>query len=94
MTPKAGKDPSVITYLEITEQPRCPPPVPFYQFFYEQIVRRWQWTERLQMDDEALAAVIHDENLKIYVLYAGGEQAGFRELERRQSPDTELPISA
>ena len=28
MTPKASKDPSVITYLEMTEQPTSPPPVP------------------------------------------------------------------
>ena len=105
MTPKAGKDPSVITYLEMTEQPTYPPPVPaaklallraerppvpFYRFLYEQIGRRWQWTERLQMDDEALAAVIHDENVEIYVLYAGGAPAGFSELDRRQSPDIEL----
>ena len=105
MTPKAGKDPSVITYLEMTEQPTSPPPVPaaklallraerppvpFYRFLYEQIGRRWHWTERLQMDDEALAAVIHDENVEIYVLYAGGAPAGFSELDRRQSPDIEL----
>ena len=37
-----------------------------------------------------MAAVIHDENVEIYVLYAGGAPAGFSELDRRQSPDIEL----
>ena len=106
MTPNAGKVPSVITYLEMTEQPTSPPPpvpaaklvllraerppVPFYRFLYERIGRRWQWTVRTQIDDEALAAIIHDENVEIYMLYAGGVPAGFSELDRRQSPDIEL----
>jgi GNAT superfamily N-acetyltransferase len=42
------------------------------------------------MDDDALAALIGDPAVDIYVLYQGGEPAGFAELDRRQRGEIEL----
>ncbi len=102
----AGTISSVITYLEMTERPTAPtpatpvaklallraeqPPVSFYRYLYDTIGEEWLWYERRQLDDEALAAIIHDEQVEIYVLYVGGVPAGYSELDRRAPADIEL----
>jgi len=97
---------SVVTYLEMTAQPTSPTPTPpaaklallraerptvrFYRYLYAAVGARWQWSERRNLDDAALAAVIADEKVEIFVLYAGGVPAGFAELDRRRGDDVEL----
>ena len=101
-----GKLECVITYLEMREQPTSPtspapsgklalmrserPTVPFYRFLYETVGTPWLWYERRLLDDEALAAIIHDPGIEIYVLYVGGVPAGYAELDLRAMPDIEL----
>lgn len=68
------------------EMPSCA----FYRYLYNSIGKDWLWYERRQMDDEALATIIHDEQVEIYVLYAGGVPAGYSELDRRDRPGIEL----
>jgi len=94
-----------VTYLEMRTRPRRHqhnlhrtvallraerPPIHFYRYLYETVGAPWLWYERRQLDDEALAAIVHDENVEVFVLYADGSPAGFAELDCRQMPDVEL----
>lgn len=97
---------TVVTYLEMTESPRHPelpvphgklallhaecPPVGFYRYLYDAVGRAWTWVDRKRLSDDELAAVIRDQRVEIYVVYAAGVPAGFAELDRRQVPDIEL----
>jgi ribosomal protein S18 acetylase RimI-like enzyme len=66
------------------------PSVAFYRFLYKSIGEPWMWFMRLKLDDEALAAIVQDDKVEIYVLYVDGVPAGFIELDRRQEPEIEL----
>ena len=66
------------------------PPVAFYRFLYDTVGEPWLWYERRLSSDEALEAIIHDELVEIYVLYADGNPAGFAELDRRETTEIEL----
>lgn len=106
MTAPTRQIASIITYLEMTGQPTSPtlpvpaaklallraepPTVRFYRYLYDAVGARWLWTERRKLDDAALAAIIEDERVEVYVLYAGGAPAGFSELDRRRGDDVEL----
>ena len=96
----------VTTYMEMTERPTrptvpCPPgqyavlrlerpSVTFYRYLYSQVGERWMWSDRRKMSDETLDAAINAEGIEIYVLYAGGEPAGYVELDRRAKPDIRI----
>lgn len=95
-----GKREVTVTYLEMDERPMrpaaAPPAVPhaimrlhqpdiaFYRFMHDTIGRRWLWYERRLIDDEALAGIIHDEAVEVFVLYVHGNPAGFVEIDRRE----------
>jgi GNAT superfamily N-acetyltransferase len=95
-----------ITHLEMLRRPRLPAPpppalklavlradsvsVPFYRYLYNTVGGPWLWYERRNLSDDELAAIIRDLEVDIYVLYAGGEPAGYAELDRRAMPDIEL----
>jgi GNAT superfamily N-acetyltransferase len=95
-----------ITHLEMTRPPRLPAPpppalklavlraddvsVPFYRYLYNTVGGPWLWYERRQISDHDLAAIIRHPEVEIYVLYVGGEPAGYAELDRRAMPDIEL----
>jgi ribosomal protein S18 acetylase RimI-like enzyme len=66
------------------------PSVAFYRFLYNSVGEPWVWYERRILDDEALAAIVQDPNVEIYVLHVEGEPAGYAELDRRSEPDIEL----
>lgn len=66
------------------------PTVAFYRFLYEAIGTRWLWWERRALDDRALARIVHDPRVEIYVLYVDGAPAGYAELDRRRAPDIDL----
>jgi GNAT superfamily N-acetyltransferase len=96
----------MVTFLEMREEPAhapLPPPRPdltivravkptvaFYRFLYETVGKPWLWTDRLQLDDAALAAIVQDPAVEIYVLSAAGVPAGYYELDRRLYPEVEL----
>jgi GNAT superfamily N-acetyltransferase len=96
----------VTTLLEMTERPTrptvpCPPgqyavlrlerpSVQFYRYLYSLVGERWMWTDRRKMSDPTLNAEINAEGVEIYVLYAGGEPAGYVELDRRPKPDIRI----
>lgn len=95
-----------VTYLEMTAPPQRPatpappgklailraerPTVSFYRYLYNTIGEAWTWTDRRQLDDDTLRAIIHSPLVEIYVLYVGGVPAGYVELDRRQEGDVEL----
>ncbi len=88
---------TVITHLEMTAPPRLLPPQPvgprlalmkvdsiplhFYRYLYAEIGRDWLWVERLNVDDDSLAAMVRREGIAISVLYANGAPAGYFELD-------------
>lgn len=101
-----GKLEQVITFLEMRRRPSRPhdrhrlenlalmramrPTVSFYRYLYETVGGPWLWYERRAMEDDALRAVIHDDDVSIYVLYVGGVPAGFVELDGRTAGEVEL----
>ena len=66
------------------------PTVAYYRFLYDLVGAPWGWQERRQVDDTALAAIIGDPLVEIFVLYVGGGPAGFFELDRRQTGEVQL----
>jgi ribosomal protein S18 acetylase RimI-like enzyme len=92
----------VITYMEMTAPPTRPsvplpagkhallrvdqPTVAFYRFLYNTVGEAWLWTDRRRMSDERLQAEIDHPEVELYVLYSGGQPAGFVELDRRKKP--------
>jgi GNAT superfamily N-acetyltransferase len=89
----------VVTHLEMTARPaRLPvrppaeklallraerPTVSFYRYLYNTVGGPWLWNERRRLDDSALAEIIWDERVEIFVLHVGGVPAGYIELDRR-----------
>lgn len=106
MSDTENKITSVITYLEMTQQPTSPqPPAPakkiamlraenptvsFYRYLYHTVGEEWLWYERRQMDDETLKSIIQDKKVEIFVFYVGGVPAGYAELDRRIRHEVEI----
>lgn len=62
-------------------------PLAFYRYLYEQVGKPHHWSLRRSLGDEALAALVHAETCRIYVLYADGAPAGFFELDLSSLPE-------
>jgi len=96
----------VTTYMEARIPPRDPSPpppalrlavmradsisVPFYRYLYNTVGAPWAWYERRRMTDDDLASIVRHPEVDIFVLYVGGEPAGYAELDRRRMPEIEL----
>jgi ribosomal protein S18 acetylase RimI-like enzyme len=101
-----GRLADTITYLEMRAKPlRLPRPVPqaklalmraenctvsFYRYLYSAVGEPWVWYVRRQWTDERLRHWLARPEIEVSVLYVGGVPAGYFELERLQSGDTEL----
>ena len=97
---------TIVTYLEMTAQPSSPtPPRPaipialmratdmplsFYRYLYNTIGEDWLWYERRLLNEDALAAVIHDDQSEVYVLYVNGAPGGYGELNRNADNEVDL----
>lgn len=97
---------TTITYLQMFEPPRRPwarpprnglgivqavrPTVSFYRYLYNTVGEPWLWSIRRKLSDEALAQIVQDDRVEVYVLYVEGVPAGYVELDRREPPDIEL----
>ena len=66
------------------------PPVHFYRYLYETVGKAHHWVERTRMSNEALATIVQDEKVELYVLYCEGAPAGYAELDFRKEPDAAL----
>ncbi len=74
-TPLAGPN---LALLKVEE-----PTVSFYRYLYNSVGEDWTWFERRLMSDHQLAANIQDPNVEVWVLYRGGQPAGYAELDFR-----------
>lgn len=96
---------TVVTHLEMLADPKlhCPyptgkhvlircekPPLDFYRYLHGAVGKPHFWISRQKLSDQALSAIIHDDQVELYVLYRAGAPAGFFELDFRQSPQAEL----
>lgn len=95
-----------ITYLEMTARPAAASmPAPhaklalmraecctpsFYRYLYNTVGEPWLWYLRRRWTDEQLGSHLVRPEIEISVLYVGGVPAGYFELERARSGDTEL----
>ena len=66
------------------------PTVAFYRFFYDIVGGPWYWSSRKKLSDAEIAAIIHDPQVEMHVLYVEGVPAGFAELDRRTAGEIEL----
>jgi GNAT superfamily N-acetyltransferase len=66
------------------------PSTEFYRFLYDQVGDPWFWYERKQMTDKALAAILNDPAVELYLLHVAGAPAGYAEIDRRQTPEVAL----
>lgn len=64
--------------------------VPFYRYLYSTVGREYVWWMRTAISDASLGAILRDPTVAIWVLYRGGEPAGFFELETRGGPAVNL----
>lgn len=62
----------------------------FYRFLFDQVGKPYKWFSRTLIDDEALAAILDDPQVEVFVLYHGGVPAGYFELDFRQAGDCEI----
>jgi GNAT superfamily N-acetyltransferase len=101
-----GKITSVVTSLEMTEPPASPPLAPprgdvtvvlaarptvsFYRYLYDTTGEPWLWGDRRRLDDAALAAIVHDPAVEVFVAYLAGVPAGYVELDGRVPGDVEI----
>ena len=74
----------------ITIQRAERPTVSFYRYLYDTVGADWDWYERRRLCDEALAAIVHDDAVEVYVLYDRGVPAGYAELDRRVEGEVEI----
>jgi GNAT superfamily N-acetyltransferase len=95
-----------ISYLEMLARPaprRVPAPldklalmraenctVSFYRYLYNTVGEPWLWFERRLITDNALAALIHQPTIEIFVLFVRGVPAGFFELDIAAPRETKL----
>lgn len=95
-----------VTYLEMTsphQRPAAPawtepvvvqraerPTISFYRYLYDTVGADWDWYERRRLSDDALAAIIHDDAVEVFVLYVRGVPAGYVEFDRRVEGAVEI----
>lgn len=97
---------TTVTHLEMRREPRpsvAPrprgkyallraekPPLHFYRYLYDTVGRNHAWVSRRKLTDEQLAAIVHHDEVGIYILYVDGAPVGFTELDFRNLPEAEL----
>ncbi|QPC41721.1 GNAT family N-acetyltransferase [Kaustia mangrovi] len=65
-------------------------PVHFYRYLYDTVGTGLYWIDRKVLSDEALANIIHDENVEVFVAYGHGVPAGFFEIDARKPEEVWL----
>jgi GNAT superfamily N-acetyltransferase len=97
---------TVVTWLEMLEPPRRAPAQPpdpglevvravrptvsFYRYLYDTVGGPWLWTDRRQMDEATLRAIIQDPANDLRVLWCEGVPAGYAELDLRAMPEIRI----
>jgi ribosomal protein S18 acetylase RimI-like enzyme len=81
----AGAPPAaaVIERVEV-----CPPA--FYRYLYAEVGKEWHWVDRLDWDDEQIRSHLARPSVTLWVLWIGGEPAGWFELKRHDDGSVEI----
>jgi GNAT superfamily N-acetyltransferase len=102
---EAGKIASIVTYLEMRAAASTPPvlsdprwilrrhvapDVNWYKKLFRAVGEEWLWFSRLQMPDEELRAIIHDDAVDVFALEVDGIEKGILELDRRGEGEIEI----
>lgn len=66
------------------------PDVRYYRFMYYTVGERWNWTDRLLLDDDEIRMILEDPLMQMFVLYFNGAPAGYVELADRGAGATEI----
>lgn len=61
-----------------------------YRDLQRAVGERWLWWERLALDDDVLAAIIHDPRVEVRLLRERGFVIGFSEIDRRDPACVEI----
>jgi GNAT superfamily N-acetyltransferase len=69
---------------------RAPCPVPLYRRLYKEVGEDWYWHSRLEMSDEALAAVLAKPTVHVWELMVGDRSAGYFELQQHDDGAVEI----
>jgi GNAT superfamily N-acetyltransferase len=100
-----GKIAAVVTYLHMTAPPsaRPAPDLPgyavvrifaptldWYRSLFRAVGQDWLWFSRLSMDDDALAAILHDPAVEVYALRCNDRHVGLLELDFRVADACDL----
>lgn len=100
-----GEIGAIVTSLEMTSRPplrampssdlrleRWSAPTPDkYRALYRRVGEPWLWFSRLELDDKALSAIIHDPKVRIWaVLDRRGIEVGIVELDFRETGQCEI----
>lgn len=99
-----GELAAVVTYLEMHEPPKEPPPPAFltlrkleepdvaeYRAMFRRVGARWLWFSRLIMTDDDLRAIIRDPKVELYAVVSDTDgEIGMLELDFRTPHECEL----
>ena len=66
------------------------PTASFYRYLYAAVGAEWLWFERRKLNDRELLGIVGDDKVEIQVLWVDGVPAGYAELDRRESGETEI----
>lgn len=88
MEARPAPGPALPADMAVVRVERCTPA--FYRFLYDTVGSAYLWWLRRTLSEAALEAILAHEAVSIHVLYAGGQPAGFYELDRRGRPVVNL----
>lgn len=66
------------------------PDLDAYRALFRAVGEHWLWWSRLGMTDEALAAVLNDPGIEVFVLHDGDARIGLLELDFREDQQCEI----
>ena len=97
---------TIVTFLEMTAEPlhHVTPPsnlklmlmraenitLSFYRFLYGAVGQHYHWNDRSNLSDAELAKLSNGEGAEVWVLYVGGQPAGYFELVPDNASTIEL----
>jgi GNAT superfamily N-acetyltransferase len=86
--PPPDSAPSLPPAYQVQRVAACTPE--FYRYLYDTVGADYVWWLRRTLPMADLARLLRDPAISIYVLYGGGEPAGFFELDSGAWPDVNL----
>lgn len=66
------------------------PDLTWYRALFRAVGERWLWFSRLRLEDDALAAILHDPAVEVYALQDKEREIGLLELDFRDAGAVEL----